>query len=97
MPDDRIPVTNNKTAHQYEARVDGRLARLVYHQRGDSMVITHTEVPDDISRRGIGSLLVQTALDDVRAQRLRVVPRCPFVRAYIDRHPEYRALLTGNA
>ena len=60
------------------------------------VVLTHTEVPDAISRRGIGSRLVRAALDDARAHQLRVVPRCPFVDAYIDRHPEYRALVTGD-
>jgi predicted GNAT family acetyltransferase len=96
LPDEAIVVTDNKTAHQFEARVDGHLARLVYRLGGNIVVLTHTEVPDAIARRGIGSRLVQAALDDARDRQLRVVPQCPFVGAFIQRHPEYRALVTRH-
>ena len=95
MPDDQIAVTDNAAAHQYEARIDGQLARLVYERRGDTLVLTHAEVHPSISGRGIGSRIVRAALDDARARRLRVIPRCPFVRAYVERHPEYRDLVAG--
>jgi len=96
MADDVIAVSDNEAAHQFEARVQGHLARLVYYRTGNFVVLAHTEVPDAISRRGIGSRLVRAALDDARARQLRVVPRCPFVDAYIERHPEYRALVAGH-
>ena len=95
MPDDQLAVTDNEAAQQFEAQVDGELARLVYERIGDVLVLTHTEVPARISGRGIGSRIVQVALDDARSRRLRVVPRCPFVRAFIARHPEYRDLVSG--
>jgi predicted GNAT family acetyltransferase len=90
--DEQITVTDNEAAHQFEARVDGQLARLVYDRDDHRVVYFHTEVPDSIGRRGIGSLLVRAGLDDARARGLRVVPSCPFVHAYIRRHPEYRDL-----
>jgi predicted GNAT family acetyltransferase len=95
MPDNEISVTDNAMAHQYEAYVDGKLARLVYELRGDAIVLTHAEVHPSIEGRGIGSQVVRAALDDARARGLRVVPRCPFVHAYIRRHPEYRDLVAG--
>jgi len=49
----------------------------------------HTEVPDAIEGRGVGSALARTALNDARANGLTVVPSCPFVSAYIKRHPAY--------
>jgi uncharacterized protein len=97
MPDDEVTITNNEMAQQFEAQVDGQLARLVYEQTPGRIILIHTEVPDTLSGRGIGSVLARTALEDARARQLRVVPRCPFVRAYIERHPEYRELLTGHA
>ena len=95
MPD-AVTVTDNDAAHQFEAQVDDQLARLVYERTGGRIVLIHTEVPDTLSGRGIGSRLARFALEDARARRLRVVPRCPFVRAYIERHPEYRGLVTGH-
>ena len=96
MSDDSVQVTNNEAAHQYETRIEGQLARLVYRQTGDRIVFTHTEGPSTISRRGVGSQIVRSALDDARAQGLQVVPVCPFVRAYIERHPEYQPLLASH-
>lgn len=86
-------VEHNEAAKQYEVRVDGALALLQYERDGDRMICTHTEVPDALEGRGIGSLLAKTALDDAREGHLRVVPRCPFVRVYIERHPEYAPLV----
>jgi predicted GNAT family acetyltransferase len=97
MPDDAISVTNNEAEHQFEARVDGQLAVLVYNRNGDRIVFTHTLVPEVLEGRGIASVLARTALEDARARRLRVVPLCPFVRGYIERHPEYRTLVTAHA
>lgn len=96
MSDDSLQVTNNEAAHQYETRIGGQLARLVYRRTADRIAFTHTEVPDTISRRGIGSGLVRFALDEARVQGLQVVPVCPFVRAYIERHPEYQPPLASH-
>src|SRR5260370_166538 len=92
MPDDPIIVTNNEAAQQYEARVDGLLSLVAYRLHGDRIVFTHTEVPAALEGRGIASVLARTALADASARQLQVVPLCPFVRAYIERHPEYQSL-----
>jgi uncharacterized protein len=60
-----------------------------YRREGDRVVFTHTEVDDAFEGRGVGSVLVRTALDAVREEGLRVVAECPFVRSYVERHPEY--------
>jgi predicted GNAT family acetyltransferase len=96
MPDDGPRVTKNEAARQFEIQVDGMIARLVYAQTGGRLILTHTEVPAALEGRGIGSLLARAALDDARAQRLEVIPTCSFVRAYIERHPEYRGLVAGQ-
>jgi predicted GNAT family acetyltransferase len=53
------------------------------------LVFTHTEVDPDHEGEGVGSTLVRGALDDARRRGMPVVPRCPFVRAWIERHPDY--------
>lgn len=78
---------------RFEARIDGQTATLEYTRVDRSMVLTHTEVPSAFEGRGIGSALVRSALEYVREQDLVAVPLCPFVRAYIRRHPEYRDLV----
>jgi predicted GNAT family acetyltransferase len=86
-------VRNNEAEHRYELEVDGNLAIAEYRLRPGRISFTHTEVPEALAGRGVGKRLVKAALDNVRAQGLKVVPICPFVKHYIDTHPEEQDLL----
>ena len=88
-------VTDHPEEHRYEVRdEDGTvLGFSAYRRHDDVVVFTHTEVDDAAEGRGVGSALVEGALDDVRAAGLRIRPQCPFVKAYVDRHPEYADLV----
>jgi len=88
-----IAVENDAAANRFVARVDGQTAELQYERFPDRIVLVHTEVPAALRGRGIADKLAHTALEYSRAQHLRVVPRCPFVAAYLRRHPEYQDLL----
>ncbi|MHC9419579.1 GNAT family N-acetyltransferase [Sphingomonas citri] len=87
------PVRDNRSEQEFELSVGGERAVAAYQLEGDTIVFTHTLVPPAIEGRGVGSRLIRAALDSARDQGLRVVPQCPFVRAFIERHPEYRDLL----
>jgi uncharacterized protein len=90
-------VTDNTDKDRYEIRLDGRLVGYaVYERAGDRVAFVHTVVEPDFSGQGIGSRLVAAALDDVRRRRETAVARCSFVVHYIERHPEYRDLLTAS-
>ncbi|WP_326523501.1 GNAT family N-acetyltransferase [Sphingomonas sp.] len=84
---------DNRERHRFEEDVDGYVAFAEYDLDGDTITFTHTIVPSELEGRGVASALVKAALDDVRHRGLRVVPRCPFVAAWIARHPDYRDLL----
>jgi predicted GNAT family acetyltransferase len=90
-----VQVTDNEAEQRYEARVGGELAGSAYYDTADDLIVfTHTEVDDAFEGKGVGSALAKAALDDVRADgRRRVIPRCPFIKGWIDRHPDYRDLL----
>ena len=65
-----------------------------FYKLADGVItFVHTEVPPELGGRGVGSTLVQGALDQVRAEGLKVIPQCPFVKAWIGKHPEYKDLL----
>lgn len=89
-----LDVINNADEHRYEARIDGELAGFAAYELADRRIIfTHTEVFPEFEGRGVGSALARGALDDVRAAGgPRVVPRCPFIRGWIDAHPDYAEL-----
>jgi uncharacterized protein len=86
-------VVNNPAQHRYEFVVEGHLAATYYEVSDGVITFIHTEVPPELGGKGAGSALVKGALDQVRAEGLKVIPQCPFVKAYIDKHPEYNDLL----
>jgi predicted GNAT family acetyltransferase len=87
-------VRDAPAAHRYEIR-DGEkvLGFAAYERRGDTVVFTHTEVDPDAGVSGLGGTLVRAALDDVRGRGGSIVPLCPFVHGWIDRHQEYADLV----
>ncbi len=89
-----LVVRDNPTELRYEALRDGELVGLIrYRVEPGVIVLVHTEVDDAVEGTGVGSQLVRDALDDIRARGLRLVPVCPFVAAYLLRHPEYSDLV----
>ncbi|TCB96000.1 N-acetyltransferase [Micromonospora zingiberis] len=91
-------VEENSAKHRYEILVDDALAGFTaYLPRGEVLVFTHTEVDPNFQNMGVGSALMRGTLDQVRAQGQRVVPQCPFMAAFIERHPEYADLVTSPA
>ena len=58
--------------------------------------VHHTEIDDAFGGRGLGSKLVKGTLDQIRDSGLKVVPGCPFVQSYIEKHPEYEDLLAPS-
>jgi uncharacterized protein len=86
-------VVNNRTRHRFELAVDGHIAASYYEIAGPVITFVHTEVPPEFGGKGIGSKLIAGALDQVRSEGLKVIAQCPFVKAFIDKHPDYADLL----
>jgi uncharacterized protein len=86
-------VKNNVEKRRFELVVEGKMAVAEYIDRGSMIVFTHTEVPVGLEGRGIGSHLVSHALDFARREGKTVMPLCPYVAAYIRRHPEYQSIV----
>ena len=86
-------VRQNTALNRFEMDVAGGTALAFYRLADGVMTITHTEVPAGVRGRGIGSQMMHGVLQNVRAQGLKVVPRCPFVADFINRHPVYADLV----
>ena len=85
--------SNNPAHHRYELKVDGHIAATYYKIADGVITFIHTEVPPELGGKGIGSKLIKGALDQVRADGLKVIAECAFVKAYIEKHFEYTDLL----
>jgi predicted GNAT family acetyltransferase len=90
-----LVVRDNPEHNRYEAVFgDAVVAFADYRVRPGRLVVTHTEVLRAFTGRGVGLLLARGVLDDIRARGLRVTPICPFMAAFIERHPAYADLVS---
>ena len=88
-----MTIRDNTALRRYEMDVEGMIATLYYRLEPGVITLAHTEVPPEIGGRGIGTKLVREVLDDVRRRGLKVVATCPFVSAFLGKHPEYGDLI----
>jgi predicted GNAT family acetyltransferase len=86
-------IRDNTAQHRFELDADGGTALMYYRLEPGVITLSHTEVPPELGGQGIGSALVRGVLELVRARGLKVVAKCPFVAAYMGRHPEYNDLV----
>jgi len=94
-----VTVSDNRDKSRFEASVDGVLAGFAEYQLTDQLVVfTHTEVDPAFEGRGVGSAIAKAALDQLRAEGGRkALPVCPFIKGWIERHPDYLDITYGAA
>jgi predicted GNAT family acetyltransferase len=86
-------VRRNDADRRYELLVDGELVGIAdFALDGETVVLPHTEIAPQRRGQGLGDVLVQGALDDIRSAGRTVVPACWFVAEFLDQHPEYANL-----
>src|SRR5690348_17067687 len=86
---DSLEVVDNRKANRFEIRLGDEFAFVTYRRSDSKIAYVHTEVPESLEGHGIAARLARHALDFARANGLDVIPLCPYVSAYIGRHPEY--------
>ncbi|WP_240505101.1 GNAT family N-acetyltransferase [Nocardia mangyaensis] len=90
-------VANNPAKNRYDVFYDGELAGFTeYVERGNDTDFVHTEIDDAFAGKGLGGVLAKQAIEDVIARGRTVTAHCPFIRAYLDKHPEYDAHVVGK-
>jgi len=91
---ERIEVADAPDRDRYELSIAGEVAGFsAYRARPGLIAFVHTEVEERFEGRGLADRLIRFALEDVRARGLAVLPFCPFVKAFIERHREFEALV----
>jgi len=90
---ERYNIINNQQRQQFQAPVEGEIGFLEYRLHEGAIVLMHTEVPERLGGRGIATALAAAAFDYAQKQQLKVKVYCPFVRTYLNRHPELAHLV----
>ena len=88
-------VIDRPDLNRFELAVDGGLALAYYRLDDNRVVLTHTEVPQELSGQGIGSRLAKGTFDLIRASGRKIVLRCSFMAGWASRHPEYDGIIDG--
>lgn len=95
---DNVAIVRNSHANRFELLSSGqRIGLIDYTQNADVLTMTHTEVSEQYSGRGLAARLVAAALADVRSSGQRVVAACPYIRGYIVQHPEWADLVEHDS
>ncbi|MFT3982129.1 MAG: GNAT family N-acetyltransferase [Ferruginibacter sp.] len=90
---ENITLHDNKAASRYEMTFEGHLSLVEYEMKDDSIFLLHTETDPALEGRGAGTAIVEKVLADIEKRGLQLVPLCPFVVAYIKRHPEWERIV----
>lgn len=85
-----MTIDRNDERGRFEMSVDGHVAYLEFEEDADNLDLVHTEVPDALQGKGVGSKLVHEVLEYARKEFKSVTPTCKFVQSYLERHPEER-------
>lgn len=88
-----VDMRDNPAHRRYEIDVGGVVAFVDYAREEGRLVLLHTEVPPALAGRCIGLALARSVLSEAQSRGLQVEPRCEFIAAFIQRHPEFAGLL----
>ncbi len=91
-----IALKKNEVAKQFEMEVDGLKAIIAYQEHHFTITLTHTEVPPALEGKGVATAIIEKTLSYLEKNHYRLIPLCPFVVAYIKRHPEWKMILAES-
>jgi predicted GNAT family acetyltransferase len=91
-----VTVIDNTGAHRLEIKDGDAIAFLTYRMKGDAIEYVHSETPPELQGKGYASALAQFGLERDKAAGRKVIATCPFVKTYIERHPEYALLVQAG-
>ncbi len=90
-----MSLKNNTHRHRFESETDGKLSIVEYQSVDDeTLALTHTEVDPSLEGQGVGSKLVESVLQYIEQNNLKIVPLCPFITVYLKRHPDWNRVVS---
>ena len=91
----KVEVVHNPAQKRFEMQLGDQIAMVKYILGSSEIIFTHTEVPQAFEGQGLASKIAKVAVEYAKAQGLRIRPLCPYMSAYIKRHPEYHSITAG--
>ena len=91
----KVEVVHNPAQKRFEMQLGDQIAMVKYILGSSEIIFTHTEVPEEFEGHGVASKIAKVAVEYAKAQGMRIRPLCPYMSAYIKRHPEYQSITAG--
>ena len=91
----KIEVVHNPEKKRFEMQLGDQIAMVKYILGSSEMIFTHTEVPEAFEGHGVASKMAKVAIEYAKEKGMRIRPMCPYIAAYIKRHPEYQSITAG--
>ncbi|MGE5106449.1 MAG: GNAT family N-acetyltransferase [Sphingobacteriales bacterium] len=91
-----LKLINNTHQQRFEMKVGEGMAMIEYRQSPGKIILIHTEVEPALEGRGAATAIIEKTLDYIEKNNLKLIPLCPFVLAYIKRHPEWKRIVEVN-
>lgn len=89
-------VRHRPQSKRFELVLDGHLNKVDYQLRKGHLILVHTEVALELEGKGVGSSMAEYAFDYARREGLKIIPLCPFIKAYLREHPEHHDVVHPN-
>lgn len=84
---------DNKEKKRFEVEIEASTAFVEYEMNNDIISLTHTEVPEELGGQGVGSKIVGNVLSKIKEEGKKVKISCPFIKKYVEKHPEFDDLV----
>jgi predicted GNAT family acetyltransferase len=85
------------TTNRFELRIEESTAFIEFKLSGKTLFLIHTEVPSELEGKGVGGAIVQKTLQYAKENDYKIVPICPFVQSYLERHKEWKEIIAPDA
>lgn len=93
----KLPLVKNQVDMRFELKVDGYTAFIDFKEHGKKIWLIHTEAPEELKGRGAATAIIEKTLTYIEDEGYKLIPLCPFVAAYLKRHPEWERILDESA
>lgn len=90
---DAVPLFKNESQKRFQIEIDGHFAFINYGETDTQITLVHTEAEPELAGTGAAAAVVEKALNYILESGKKLLPFCPYVFAYIKKHPEWKAIV----